>query len=100
MILSSDYFSSYFIADDNDKKNFNTLVNNFVQNISTEINDARSQLIINNELQTKVCLSAIHEGELLIHNDISIDQNSGENDDPLLEISNSLYSVTSQLILI
>jgi hypothetical protein len=44
--------------------------------------------------------SAIREGKLLIYNDKSIYQNNNENEDSLSEISNSLYSVTSQLILV
>ena len=75
----------------------------------TDINHTHSQLFVNNEQQTIINNSivslfqsfdsAIHEDELLIHNDNSIDQDSSENDDSLLEISNSLYSVTSQVIL-
>jgi hypothetical protein len=74
----------------------------------TDINHTCSQLFVNNEQQTIIHSSigslfqsfnsAIHEDELLIHNDNSIDQDSSENDDSLLEISNSLYSVTSQVI--
>jgi hypothetical protein len=75
----------------------------------TDNNHNHSQLFVNNEQQTIINNSivslfqsfdsAIHEGELLIRNDNSIDQDSSENDDSLLEISNSLYSVTSQVIL-
>jgi hypothetical protein len=39
-----------------DKNNFNTLVNTVVRDMSTEINHVRSQLTIDHEQQTEVCL--------------------------------------------
>ncbi|CAF3807721.1 unnamed protein product [Rotaria sordida] len=113
-------------ASHNDKNNFDTLVDTVVEDMSTEINHARSQLNINrtnstsiyplniNKQQPKIITnssimslfqsfdSVIREGELSLYNDKQCKsnyQNENINEDSLSVISNSLYSVTSQFIL-
>ncbi|CAF3959348.1 unnamed protein product [Rotaria magnacalcarata] len=127
IIMSFDDVQQERNENHNDKNSFNTLIDTIVQDISTEINHARSQVKIHrtnsaltyplkiNKHETKrisndstISLiqsfdSVIREGELSLYNDKqykSFFQHENVNEENLSNVSNSLYSVTSQLILI
>ncbi|CAF4315868.1 unnamed protein product [Rotaria socialis] len=125
IIMSFDDVQQERNGNHNDKNSFNTLVDTIVQDISTEINRARSQVKlhrtnsamtyplqinkhetkrISNDSMTSLIQSfdsVIREGELSLYNDKqykSFFQHENVNEDNLSNVSDSLYSVTSQLI--